>query len=76
MAPGVHALGISPSREPLPGVRGSRAVRVSELRAILDAQPDDDGEIVVELPGTERGVQAISWASTSEGERLLVLVDL
>lgn len=51
-------------------------MRVSELRAILDAQPDDDGELVVELPGVERGVQAITWSSRAGGDRLLILVDL
>lgn len=51
-------------------------MRVSELKAILAAQPDDDGQILVEFPGTERGVQAITWASSPDGERLMVLVDL
>lgn len=51
-------------------------MRISDLRAVLESQPDDDGEVVIELPGTERGVQAVSWSFGADGARLLVLVDL
>ena len=51
-------------------------MRTSELRAILEQHPHDDGEIVIELPGTDRAVQTISWSFSPDGTRFLVLADL
>jgi hypothetical protein len=50
-------------------------MRASELRTILELH-DDDAEVVIELPGTERGVQAASWAFTPDGTKVLILADL
>lgn len=51
-------------------------MRTDELREILEQHPEEDAEIVIELPGTERAVLAITWSFSPDGTRLLVLADL
>lgn len=52
-------------------------MNVYELRQVLDLHPEhDDAQLIIELPGTERATQAVSWEFRPEGVRLLVLADL
>jgi len=50
-------------------------MRASELKTILDLH-DDDAEVVIELPGTERRVEAVSWSFSPDGTKLVILADL
>lgn len=52
-------------------------MNVNELREVLDLHPEHgDAPLIIELLGTERPTQAVSWHFTPDGVRLLVLADL